>query len=40
MSAEQRNVEFGVRIDNANLTGLVERELMDAESLLYQRVTV
>jgi phosphatidylserine/phosphatidylglycerophosphate/cardiolipin synthase-like enzyme len=37
-SAEQGNVEFGVLIDNPNLTEAVERELRDAEDALYERV--
>jgi hypothetical protein len=37
-SAEQGNVEFGVLIDNPNLTEGVERELRDAEDALYERV--
>ena len=37
-SAEQGNLEFGVLIDNANLTEAVERELRDAENALYERV--
>lgn len=37
-SAETRNVEFGVQIDNANLTESVERELRGAEQLLYRKV--
>jgi len=38
-SAEQGNVEFGVLIDNQNLTQAVERELYEAEDSLYERVT-
>jgi hypothetical protein len=38
-SAEQGNVEFGVLIDNPNLTEAVEGELLDAEDALYERVT-
>ena len=38
-SAEQGNVEFGVLIDNANLTEAVERELRKTEDALYERVT-
>jgi phosphatidylserine/phosphatidylglycerophosphate/cardiolipin synthase-like enzyme len=38
-SAEQGNVEFGILIDNPNLTEAVERELRDAENALYERVT-
>ncbi|PGH48168.1 DISARM system phospholipase D-like protein DrmC [Streptomyces sp. Ru87] len=37
-SAENNNVEFGVLIDNSNLTEAVERELRDAEDSLYERV--
>lgn len=37
-SAETRNVEFGVQIDNPNLTETVERELLGAEGLLYRQV--
>jgi phosphatidylserine/phosphatidylglycerophosphate/cardiolipin synthase-like enzyme len=37
-SAEQGNVEFGILIDNPNLTEAVERELRDAEDALYERV--
>ncbi|WP_232837205.1 DISARM system phospholipase D-like protein DrmC [Lentzea terrae] len=37
-SAEHGNVEFGVLIDDRNLTEAVERELRDAEPLLYERV--
>jgi phosphatidylserine/phosphatidylglycerophosphate/cardiolipin synthase-like enzyme len=37
-SAEHGNVEFGVRIDNPNLTEAVEREMRDAEDVLYERV--
>lgn len=37
-SAEHGNVEFGVRIDNANLTEAVEREMCRAEDSLYERV--
>ena len=38
-SAEQGNVEFGVLIDNSNLTEAVERELRAVEGSLYERVT-
>jgi hypothetical protein len=38
-SAEQGNVEFGVLIDNPNLTEAVEREMHDAEEALYEQVT-
>lgn len=37
-SAEHGNIEFGVFIDNRNLTESVERELSQAEDLLYERV--
>ncbi|KUJ68709.1 phospholipase [Streptomyces albus subsp. albus] len=37
-SAENNNVEFGVLIDNPNLTETVEREMREAEGTLYERV--
>lgn len=37
-SAEHGNIEFGVFIDNPNLTGTVERELQSVEDVLYERV--
>ncbi|MEU3161183.1 DISARM system phospholipase D-like protein DrmC [Streptomyces griseoincarnatus] len=37
-SAENNNVEFGVLIDNPNLTEAVERELAEAEEVLYERM--
>ncbi|MGH3981546.1 MAG: DISARM system phospholipase D-like protein DrmC [Pseudonocardiaceae bacterium] len=37
-SAEHGNVEFGVLVDNRNLTEAVEREMLHAEDLLYERV--
>ncbi|MEU0208365.1 DISARM system phospholipase D-like protein DrmC [Streptomyces canus] len=37
-SAENNNVEFGVLIDNPNLTETVEREMHEAEGTLYERV--
>ncbi|MGW7451981.1 DISARM system phospholipase D-like protein DrmC [Streptomyces sp. NPDC054787] len=37
-SAENNNVEFGVLIDNPNLTQTVEREIREAEGSLYERV--
>jgi len=37
-SAEHGNVEFGVLIDNPNLAETVERELRDAEEMLYEWV--
>lgn len=39
-SAEHGNVEFGVLIDDRNLTESVERELLEAEELLYQRAHI
>ncbi|GDY33653.1 DISARM system phospholipase D-like protein DrmC [Gandjariella thermophila] len=38
-SAEYGNVEFGVRIDNPNLTEAVEREMRRAEDSIYERIT-
>jgi phosphatidylserine/phosphatidylglycerophosphate/cardiolipin synthase-like enzyme len=37
-SAEYNNIEFGVLIDNQNLTEIVEREMRIAEESLYERV--
>jgi phosphatidylserine/phosphatidylglycerophosphate/cardiolipin synthase-like enzyme len=37
-SAEHGNVEFGVLVDDRNLTEAVEHELRDAEPMLYERV--
>lgn len=37
-SAEHGNVEFGVLIDNPNLTESVEREIRRTEDLIYERV--
>lgn len=37
-SAEHGNVEFGVLIDNPNVTDGVERELRRAEDTLYERI--
>lgn len=37
-SAEHSNVEFGVLIDDRNLTEAVEHELRGSESLLYEQV--
>ncbi|WP_327370347.1 DISARM system phospholipase D-like protein DrmC [Streptomyces sp. NBC_01217] len=37
-SAENNNVEFGVLIDNPNLTEAVERELREAENSLYEQL--
>ena len=38
-SAEYGNVEFGVRIDDPNLTESVEREMREAEKDLYEQVS-
>jgi phosphatidylserine/phosphatidylglycerophosphate/cardiolipin synthase-like enzyme len=38
LSAERDNVEFGVLIDDDNLTESVEREMRQAESTIYERV--
>jgi hypothetical protein len=37
-SAEHRNIEFGVLVDDRGLTETVERELRDVEPLLYEQV--
>ena len=37
-SAENRNVEFGVLLDDRSLAEAVEREIAGVESTLYQRV--
>jgi phosphatidylserine/phosphatidylglycerophosphate/cardiolipin synthase-like enzyme len=37
-SAENANLEFGVLIDNSNLAESVERELREAEDMVFQRV--
>jgi len=37
-SAENSNVEFGVLVDNRNLTEAVEREMRHAEDFLFERV--
>lgn len=39
-SAEHGNVEFGVRIDNPNLTEAVEREMRRVEEVVYERVSL
>ncbi|HUY52762.1 MAG TPA: DISARM system phospholipase D-like protein DrmC [Streptosporangiaceae bacterium] len=39
-SAEYGNVEFGVLVDNRNLTEAVEREMLQAEDLLFEHVPV
>jgi len=38
-SAEQRNVEFGVLLDNPNLAESVEAAMRKAESILYEVVS-
>jgi phosphatidylserine/phosphatidylglycerophosphate/cardiolipin synthase-like enzyme len=37
-SAENANLEFGLLVDNPNLAESVERELRDAEDLVFERV--
>jgi phosphatidylserine/phosphatidylglycerophosphate/cardiolipin synthase-like enzyme len=37
-SAENANLEFGLLVDNPNLAESVERELRDAEDLLFERI--
>jgi hypothetical protein len=37
-AAEYGNVEFGVLVDNQNLTESVEREMREAEDLLFERI--
>jgi hypothetical protein len=37
-SAENTNLEFGLLVDNPNLAESVERELRDAEDVLFERV--
>ena len=37
-SAENANLEFGVLVDNSNLAESVERELREAEDLVFERV--
>lgn len=39
-SAENANLEFGLLVDNPNLAESVERELRDAEGLVFERVQV
>ena len=39
-SAENANLEFGVLIDNLNLAESVERELRDAEDMVFERVKI
>ncbi|MFE5300063.1 DISARM system phospholipase D-like protein DrmC [Streptomyces sp. NPDC056632] len=38
-SAENNNVEFGVLVDNPNLTEAVERELREAQEVLYEQIS-
>lgn len=38
-SAEKTNVEFGLKIDDPGLTEAVERELLDVEAQLYEKVS-
>lgn len=37
-SAENRNVELGVRLDDAGLAGAIETQMKEAEAALYERV--
>jgi phosphatidylserine/phosphatidylglycerophosphate/cardiolipin synthase-like enzyme len=37
-SAENANLEFGVLIDNPNLAEAIERELREAEDLIFEHV--
>lgn len=37
-SAEYGNVELGVVIDDLNLADRIEREMRDAEDVIYQRI--
>ena len=37
-SAEQRNIELGLRVDDAALSQQIERQLLDSELVLYERV--
>ena len=39
-SAENANLEFGLLVDNPNLAESAERELRDAEDVLFERVQV
>lgn len=39
-SAENANLEFGLLVDNPNLAESVERELRNAEDLLFERVQI
>lgn len=38
-SAENRNVELGIRADDSGLASAVEQQMRDAEAVLYERVT-
>ena len=38
VSAEQYNVELGIRIDSRAITETVEEQLFDAQASLYERV--
>ena len=38
-SAEQHNIELGLRVDSRSLTERVEKQLLDAEASLYEAVT-
>lgn len=38
LSAEHYNIELGLRVDSRALTELVEQQLLDAETSLYERV--
>ena len=37
-SAEERNIELGLRVHSRSLTEMVERQLLDAEAFLYEAV--
>lgn len=39
-SAEHNNIEFGLVVDNRNLTEAVEREMLQAEELLFEPIKV
>ncbi len=39
LSAEQRNIELGIRVDSRALTETVERQLQDVEGALYELVS-
>jgi len=38
VSAEQHNVELGIRIDSRAITETVEEQLIEAQTTLYERV--